>query len=153
MLGAALVEAAGLRFRAGDLSHAARDLREGVEQEHRAGTRTSLYVGVWWGIEILIGFGHLEQAAVFDGIASTGLPAEHRAVNISPAVGERELAHQRAAIAHARATYGPEHYDAAFQTGATMTYDQAVEYTLRVLDAVINETNDTTGASKGTDGA
>ena len=143
LLAAALVEAAGVRVRTGDLPHAARDLREGVERDHQAGTRTSLYVGVWWGIEILIGLDHLEQAAVFDGIASTGLPAEHRAVTISPGVGERELAHQRAAIAHARATYGPEHYDAAFQTGAAMTYDQAVEYTLRVLDDLINETNQT----------
>ena len=80
LLAAALVEAAGVRVRVGDLPHAARDLREGVERDHQAGTRTSLYVGVWWGIEILIGLDHLEQAAVFDGIASTGLPAEHRAV-------------------------------------------------------------------------
>ncbi len=42
-----------------------------------------------------------------------------------------------------RATCGPEHYDAAFQTGSAMTYDQAVEYTLRVLDDLINETNQT----------
>ena len=143
LLAAALVEAAGVRLRTGDLPRAARDLREAIERDHQAGTRTSVYVGVWWGIEILIGLDHLEQAAVFDGIASTGLPAEHRAVTVGPGVGERELAHQRAAIAHARASYGPEHYDAALQTGAAMTYDQAVEYTLQVLDAVINETNDT----------
>ena len=142
LLAAALVEAAGMRVRTGDLPHAARDLREGVERDHQAGTRASLYVGVWWGIEILIGLGRVEQAAVFDGIASTGLPAEHRAVNISPGVGERELAHRRAGIAHTRATYGPEHYDAAFQTGAAMTYDQAVEYTLRVLADSINETQE-----------
>jgi predicted ATPase/class 3 adenylate cyclase len=142
VLAAALVEAAGIRVRVGDLPHAARDLRAAIERDHQAGTRSSIYVGVWWGIEILIGFDHLDQAAVFDGIAGTGLPAEHRAVTVGPGVGERELADQRAAVASARATYGPEHYDAAFQTGATMTYDQAVEYTLQVLAAVINETND-----------
>jgi hypothetical protein len=29
-----------------------------------------------------------------------------------------------------------------FQSGAQMTYDQAVEHTLQVLDAVIDETNE-----------
>jgi predicted ATPase/class 3 adenylate cyclase len=147
LLAAALVEAAGLRVRVGDLPHAARDLREGIERDHQAGTRASIYVGAWWGIEILIGLERLEQAAVFDGIVSTSLPAEHRTANISPGVGERELAHQRDAIADARATYGPEHYDAAFQTGAAMTYDQAVEYILQVLGDVINETSHTRAVS------
>ena len=94
---------------------------------------------MWWGIEILIRLDRIEQAAVFDGIVSTGLPAEHRAVNISPSVGEAELTHQRAVIAHARDTYGPDLYDAAFRTGAAITYDQVVEYTLEVLDAVIDD--------------
>jgi len=51
------------------------------------------------------------------------------------------LAHQRAALARARATYGSELYDTAFQTGAVMTYDQTVEYTLRVLDDLIDQPN------------
>ncbi len=38
----------------------------------------TFYSGVWWGIEILIRLDHLEQAAVFDGIASTGLTPEYR---------------------------------------------------------------------------
>jgi len=142
ILPAALVDAAAVRVRTGDLTHAARDLREGLEREHQAGTRSNLYTGIWWGIEILIGLDHIAQAAVFDGMASTGLPAEHRARTIGGA-GERELAHQRAAIVRARATYGPEHYDAAFQTGAAMAYDEVVDHTLRVLDAVINETDET----------
>src|SRR5262249_54319044 len=95
--------------------------------------------GSWGGIEILIGLDHVERAAVFDGIASIGLPVEHRAVNISPGVGEREVAEQRAAVARARATYGPVQYDDAFQIGAAMTYDQVIEYTVRALDAVIAE--------------
>jgi hypothetical protein len=90
---------------------------------------------------MLIALDYLEQAAVLDGIASIGLPAEHRAVIIGPDVGEPELAHQRAALADARAAYGPELYDAAFQTGAAMTYDQTVEYTRRVLDALIDDTD------------
>jgi hypothetical protein len=52
-------------------------------------------------------------------------------------------AHQHAAITSARAALGAEHYDQAFHTGASMTYDQAVDYTPRVLDDVINETNQT----------
>jgi len=51
------------------------------------------------------------------------------------------LAHQRAALARARATYGSELYDAALQTGAVMTYDQTIEYTLRVLDDLIDQPN------------
>ena len=66
------------------------------------------------------------------------------AVNISPGVGEPRIGPPTGPrLRRRRATYGPEHYDATFQTGAAMTYDQAVEYTLRVLADVINETNQT----------
>ena len=43
----------------------------------------------------------------------------------------------QAAIASARAAHGPDQYDAAFQAGTQMTYEQAVEHALRVLDEVI----------------
>jgi predicted ATPase/class 3 adenylate cyclase len=141
LLAAALTAAAGVRVRTGDLPSAARDLREAIERTHQAGTRISLYEGIWWGIEILISLDHLEHAAVFDGIADTGLPTQHRAVTVAPGVDENELARQRAAIAHARSTLGTERYDAAFATGATMTHDQVVTYTLGVLDKVIDEAN------------
>ena len=131
----ALRLAAGIRIRTGDLPHAARDLREAIERSHQEGYRLTFYASILSGIEILIRLDHLEQAAVFDGIASTGLTPEYRA--------GREWAHQQAAIASARAAFGPDQYDAAFQTGAVMTYDQAVDHTLRVLDDVINETDDT----------
>jgi hypothetical protein len=68
---------------------------------------------------------------VFDGIASTG-PGEYRS--------GKAWVHQPAAITSARAALGAELYDQAFHTGAAMTYDQAVDYTPRVLDAVIDET-------------
>ena len=133
--GTALRLAAGIRIRTGDLPHAARDLREAIERSHQNGYRLTFYTCILWGIEILIRLDHLEQAAVFDGIASTGLTPEYRAGTA--------WAHLQSAIASARAAHGPEQYDAAFQTGAAMTYDQAVEHTLRVLDDVINETSDT----------
>jgi tetratricopeptide (TPR) repeat protein len=133
--GTALCLAAGVRVRTGDLPHAARDLREGVERSHQAGTRPAFYTGVLGAVEILIRLEHLEQAAVLDGIARTGLTPEYRASG--------EWAHLPAAIEHARTAYGPDQYDVAFQTGAAMTYDQALEHTLRVLDDVINETNQT----------
>ena len=123
-----------MRARSGDLYHAARDLREGVERTHQTGSRAAFYHSVWSGIEILSALDHCEQAAVFDGMA-TGFSVAFRAVAAS--------ARQRAAIAHACATYGQQHYDAAFETGAAMTYDQAVEHTLRVLDELIAETSDT----------
>ena len=50
-----------------------------VERSHQNGTRLTFYNCVLWGIEILIRLDHLEQAAVFDGIASTGLTPEYRA--------------------------------------------------------------------------
>ena len=134
--GTALCLAAGVRVRTGDLAHAARDLREAIERSHQNGARLTFYNCVLWGIEILIRLDHLEQAAVFDGIASTGLTAEYRA--------GKAWAHQHAAIASARAAHGPSTYDQAFHTGAAMTYDQAVDYTLRVLDDVIDETNEPT---------
>ena len=132
--GLALTLAAGARGETGDLRQAARDLREGIERCHQTGTRLTFFISVWFGIQILVGFERFDEGAIFDGIASTGLTAEWRA-----APGH---AHRRAAIAQARAAYGPERYDAAVQTGAAMTYDQAVEHTLRALDDLINDTAD-----------
>jgi hypothetical protein len=131
----ALRLAALIRIRTGDLPHAARDLREAIERSHHKGYRLTFHASILSGIEILIRLDHLEQAAVFDGIASTGLTPEYRA--------GREWAHQQSAIASARAALGPDQYDAAFHTGAQMTYDQAVDHSLRILDDVINETDDT----------
>ena len=45
-------------------------------------------------------------------------------------------------IASARTALGAELYDQAFHTGASMTYDQAVDYSPGVLDGVIDETNE-----------
>jgi predicted ATPase/class 3 adenylate cyclase len=134
--GTALRLAAGARFLTGDLPHAVRDLREAIERSHQASTRFSFYNCILWGIEILNGLDHLEQSAVFDGIASTtGLTPETRTGAV--------WAHQYVTIARARAALGPEPYDQAFRTGAQMTYDQAVEHSLQVLDDVVNETSDT----------
>ena len=133
MLSQALHHAAVVRVRTGDLPGAARDLREGVERSHQLGSRSAFYVSVWSGVEILSALDHWAETGVFDGIVSTGLTAEHRA-------GDGE-ARRRAAVAHARAAYGSERYDQAVRTGAAMTYDQAVEHTLRILDDLIAETN------------
>jgi tetratricopeptide (TPR) repeat protein len=133
--GAALRLAAGIRIRTGDLPHAARDLREAVDRSDHNSIRLTLYNSIQSGVEILIRLDHLEQAAVFDGITSTGLTPEYRA---GPA-----WSHLRAAIASARAAHGPDRYDQAFEIGAAMTYDQAVDHTLGILDDVINETDDT----------
>jgi len=89
---------------------------------------------ILWGIEFLIRLDHFEQAAVFDGIADTFFTPEYR--------GGIAWAHQDAAIATARTAFGAEQYDQAFQTGAAMTYDQAIDHTPRVLDAVIAETDE-----------
>ena len=52
----------------------------------------AFYMSVWCGIQILIALDTLREAAVFDGIASTGLPP-----NAAPAPA---MAHRRAAVAH-----------------------------------------------------
>jgi len=132
--GLALTLAAGARAQTGDLRQAARDLREGIERCHQTGTRLTFFISAWFGIQILVGLERVDEGAIFDGIASTGLTADWRA-----APGH---AHRRAAIAQARAAYGRERYDAAVHTGAAMAYDQAVEHTLRALDDLINETAD-----------
>jgi predicted ATPase/class 3 adenylate cyclase len=131
----ALRLAALIRIRTGDLPRAAWDLREAIERAHHGGYRLTFDASILSGIEILTSLDHLEQAAVFDGIASTGLTPEYRA--------GREWAHLQSVIASARAALGPDQYDQAFQTGASMTYDQAVEHALRVLDDIINETDNT----------
>jgi hypothetical protein len=134
MLAATLIYAAEMRVTTGDLFHAARDLREGVERSHQTGFRTTFYSGVWSGIELLIRLDHLEQAAVFDGIASTNTAPENRTF------AGTETTELRAAIASARAACGLDRYDTAFRNGAQMSYDRAVEHTLGVLDEVIEET-------------
>jgi predicted ATPase/class 3 adenylate cyclase len=123
--------AAGIRIRTGDLPHAARDLREAIQRSHQTGTRLTFYNCILWGIEILIRLDHLEQAAVLDGIASTFFTPEYRA--------GKAWAHQHAAITSAHTSLGAELYDHAFQTGASMTYDQSVDHIPRVLDGVIHD--------------
>ncbi len=135
VFGVALALAACTRVRTGDLAHAARDLREGVARSHQTGSRGAIYLSVLNGIELLTALDRYTEAAVFDGIVSTGFPTEWRAATA--------WAHQRAATTRARAASGPGRYDAAFQGAAAMTYDRAVEHTLRVLDDLINETRDT----------
>ena len=133
-LATALCLAGGVRVRTGDPRDAARDLREAVERSHQNSARLTLYHCILWGIEILIGLGRLADAAVFDGMASTGLTLEYRAGT--------GWAHQHSAITSTRAAHGPEQYDAAFQTGAAMAYDEVVDHTIRVLDDLIDQTND-----------
>jgi predicted ATPase len=135
VFGIALSVAASARLRTGDLPQAARDLREGAERTHQTGTPGAFYLAVWYGIELLTALGHLHEAAVFDGMVTTTYSDDWRA--------DAAMAHQRAAIAHARAAYGSERYDAAVQVGGAMTYDQGIAHTLRVLDGLIVETSDT----------
>ena len=92
--------------------------------------RLTFYNCILWGVQLLVSVHRLDQAAIFDGIASTGLAAEYRA---------GAWAHLHALVATARTARGPEQYDQAFQTGAAMNYDQAIEHTLQVLDDVILE--------------
>jgi predicted ATPase len=132
--GVTLCLAAGIRARTGDLAYAARDLREAVERSHQNNARLTFYTSTLWGIHILSSLDHLEEAAVLDGIASTGLTPEYRARTARIDLSD--------AIAHARATLGSDHYDQAYRTGAQMPHDQAVEYTLQALDAVIDETDE-----------
>ena len=131
--GMTLCLAAGVRARTGEFNHATRDLREAVERAHQQSARLTLYTALLWGIYLLVALDHLDQAAVFDGMASTGLSPEYRA---QPA-----WARVRDAITNARAALGPDRYDAAFQTGAQMTHDQIVQHTLRTLDDLIAETD------------
>jgi hypothetical protein len=131
MFGMTLCLTAGIRARTGDLLHATRDLREAVERAHQNSAHLTLYTALLWGNFILVAVDHLNEAAVFDGMASAGLTPEYRA---GP-----DWARIRDAITNARAAYGPERYDAAFQTGAQMPHDQIVQHTLRTLDDLIDE--------------
>ena len=57
----------------------------------------------------------------------------------------RELADRQAVLDHARAQLGPDRYDAAHATGAAMSYEQIVEYTLAELDRLLAENKQLTG--------
>jgi hypothetical protein len=131
MFGMTLCLSAGIRARGGDLPHATRDLREAVEVAHQNSAHLTFYTALLWGIYTLIAVEQLDEAAVFDGMASAGLTPEYRA---GP-----EWARVRDAIASARESYGPDRYDEAFQTGLQMPHDQIVQHTLRVLDDLIDD--------------
>ena len=135
MFSMALSYASSVRARSGDLRRAARELREGVEGSQQIGSRSAFYSALWSGVETLTALDHWVDAGVFDGIVGTGMPEESRA-------GAGDVA-RRAAAAQARAVLGPERYDEAVRTGAAMTYEQAVEHTLRVLDDLIADPDPT----------
>ncbi len=51
------------------------------------------------------------------------------------------LTDRQAALDRVRAQLDPDRYDAAHATGAAMTYEQTVEYTLAELDRLLAENN------------
>ena len=134
MFSMALHSAAVVRVRTGDLPRAARDLREGVERCHRLGSRPAFYASVWGGTEILTAFDRWAETGVFEGIVNTAMQGD---------LARGGDTRRRAAVAQARVAYGSERYDEAVRTGAAMSYDQAVEYILPILDDLIAETNRT----------
>jgi predicted ATPase/class 3 adenylate cyclase len=131
VFGPALFQLAVVETRAGETDQAASTLREAIERCHEAGDRSPYFTSVWCGVEILAEHQRYRESARFAGIASQGLGA-----SFLTELGWRT---QQAALEHVRHALGDAVFEAEFSRGATMTYDDSLEHTLRTLSELTGD--------------
>jgi hypothetical protein len=122
---------AQLRARQGDRRGALDSLRSSIVHLDRIGDRPQLAGSIDWGISILGRFGEPEPAAVFVGIAVEGALAS---INNFPGAPERRDDEQLGSLV---TQLGPERYGALVDRGASMSYEQAVEFAVAELDELL----------------
>ena len=131
---------AKLRARRGERTSAMEALREGVARAHDTGQKSFLFGGVLtYAVSVAADLDAWEFAATLGAAVTDGPLAE-------PAwVDPDERADRQATLDDARERLGPDRYDAAHATGAAMSYEQTVEYTLAELDRRLAETDSSKG--------
>jgi hypothetical protein len=134
--GAALHQAARLRAQIGDAPEALRALRASVSHEHYRGSRPSMTVTLNIGIEVLATLGYAEQAAVLAGVTSKG--------PLAPLIADRidsiEHAQLERTLGPVREALGVERFEECGAQGASMSYDEIIEYALTELDRLASST-------------
>ena len=131
---------AKLRARRGERVPAIEALREGVVRAHDTGQKSFLFGGVLsYAVSVAADLDAWELAATLGAAVTDGPLAE-------PAwVDPAERADRRATLDRAREQLGPDGYDVAHATGAAMTYEPVVGYTLGELDRLLAEPNSSKG--------
>jgi hypothetical protein len=124
----AIAIAGGLRFRLGDPSGALRLLREAVLIARDTGGRTNLSAALDWSLSPLVKLDRPEPAAALIGALTHGALADVGGFPLASKTRARNLERVRALL-------GDAVTDELLARGATMTYDEIVEYSLEHLDA------------------
>jgi predicted ATPase/class 3 adenylate cyclase len=132
----ALALAAQLRSERGE-PDSLPQLRDAIRWGHNASSREQLATLFDYSIMVLAGLDCPGPSAVLAGFVDHG-PGGVRSV-----VARSEHDPRSEAIERARAALGDQRFEAAIHRGAAMSYEEIGEYTLQVLDDLINETNQT----------
>jgi hypothetical protein len=122
VLGEALIVAAVIRARTGDLPGALAALQEATLHHHADGNRQHLGAALRTAAGMLARAGEAGPAAVLSGALATYFPASTSAQN------ENDRAASAKTQALARATLGETAYDAAAGRGAAMDDNEVVRY-------------------------
>jgi predicted ATPase/class 3 adenylate cyclase len=133
----ALALLAKLRAGRGEHAPAITALREGIVRGYDTGQVPNLLsYTLGYGVSAATNLGAWELAATLGG-ALTGGPLVWMVYGDPAHVAERD-----AALDRARVQLGPERYDAAHATGAAMSYEELIAYTLAELDGLLAEAGD-----------
>jgi hypothetical protein len=95
------------------------------------------------GVEALARAGHHELGALVEGTVRGPLGAMFITLG-----GPEQESHEQA-IADLRSALGPERYGQLAARGASMTYEEIVEYALAELDRLIAESASSTDGASG----
>jgi len=129
---AASCTAALIRSARGDASGAARSIRGAVEHEARVGYRLALAIDLAVSALVLAG-----DPSTFDAAATVSGAVAGPALGHYPAfLGGNHEDRYHDALAHVASVLGPHHFAEAERTGAAMTLDEIVAYTLEHLAAL-----------------
>ena len=131
MGGRSLALAAQIRAIKGDAEGGVSALRQAITETHRTRERTGVATAFDRGIQVLASTGNDELAAVLGGIVTEGVFANTHAI---PA---HELPDRQRALERVEAGLGAERYATAIARGAGMSYDEALDSTIRALDGIL----------------
>ena len=124
---------AKLRARRGERTRAIAALRDAITRTHDTGQPFQLFsFALTYGVSVAADLDAPELAATLGAALTDGPNA-----GLTNVVHPAELADRDAVLDHAREQLAPERYDAAHATGAAMTYEQVVAYTLAELDRLL----------------
>jgi predicted ATPase/class 3 adenylate cyclase len=125
-----------LHVRAGDVGSGLRDLRDAVLLGRDNGDRISLVFSLDLAAQVAAELSAFEAVATIVGAAESGVVAS---LNMLSGL---ELDARRKAFERAEAALGHDIYQRLYARGASLSYEEAIEYALEALDRLIQEADD-----------